>query len=159
MAILTSSSIPSVTAARKLWSSDSMSSPKNCRSCFVPVARCCAIRRNASSRAAWVSSGHYWASPLEADLSAGNDVALVGGGNSAGQATVFLATRARRVTLIARRPLEQTMSQYLIERIRAQPNIEVVIGCEISELEGAGGVLRGVSWRDRSSGTVTERPV
>ena len=51
------------------------------------------------------------------------------------------------------------MSQYLIDRIRAQPNIDVVIGCEISELEGAGGVLRGVSWRDRSSGTVTERPV
>ena len=48
-------------------------------------------------------------------------------------------------------PLEQTMSQYLIERIRAQPNIEVVIGCEISELEGAGGVLRAVSWRDQGS--------
>ncbi len=105
------------------------------------------------------TSVHYWASPLEADLSAGEEVALVGGGNSAGQATVFLATRAGRVTLIARRPLEQTMSQYLIDRIRAQPNIEVVIGCEISELKGAGGVLRGVSWRDRRSGTVTERPV
>ncbi|MFL6726086.1 MAG: FAD-dependent oxidoreductase [Sphingomicrobium sp.] len=105
------------------------------------------------------TSVHYWASPLEADLCAGNDVALVGGGNSAGQATVFLATRARRVTLIARRPLEQTMSQYLIDRIRAQPNIEVVIGCEISQLEGAGGVLEGVSWRDRGSGTATKRPV
>jgi len=105
------------------------------------------------------TSVHYWASPLEADLCAGNDVALVGGGNSAGQATVFLATRARRVTLIARRPLERTMSQYLIDRIRAQPNIDVVIGCEISELEGAGGVLQRVSWRDRGSGTVTERPV
>src|SRR5947199_48574 len=87
------------------------------------------------------------------------EVALVGGGNSAGQATVFLATRARRVTLIARRPLEQTMSQYLIERIRAQPNIDVVIGCEISALEGAGGELEAVSWRDRGSGTVTKRPV
>ena len=41
-------------------------------------------------------SVHYWASPLEADLAAGSDVALVGGGNSAGQATVFLASRARR---------------------------------------------------------------
>src|SRR3954453_5450457 len=91
------------------------------------------------------TSIHYWASPLEADLCAGEEVALVGGGNSAGQATVFLATRARRVTLIARRPLEQTMSQYLLERIRAQPNIEVVIGSEISELEGADGMLEAIS--------------
>src|SRR5215468_4794356 len=51
------------------------------------------------------ASVHYWASPLEADLCAGQEVALVGGGNSAGQATVFLAGRAKRVTLIARRPL------------------------------------------------------
>jgi thioredoxin reductase (NADPH) len=105
------------------------------------------------------SSVHYWASPLEADLCAQQDVALVGGGNSAGQATVFLATRARRVTLIARRPLSETMSQYLIERIEAQPNIDVVIGCEISALEGADGVLEGVSWRDRSSGKITRRGV
>ena len=84
---------------------------------------------------------------------------LVGGGNSAGQATVFLATRASQVTLIARRPLEQTMSQYLIDRIRAQPNIEVVIGCEISALEGAGGILEAVSWREGGSGAVTKRPV
>ncbi|GAA3889012.1 FAD-dependent oxidoreductase [Sphingomonas limnosediminicola] len=105
------------------------------------------------------TSVHYWASPLEADLCADQDVALVGGGNSAGQATVFLASRARRVTLIARRPLEETMSQYLIERISAQPNIDVVIGCEISALEGANGVLDSVAWRDRGSGSVTERPV
>lgn len=105
------------------------------------------------------SSVHYWASPLEADLSAGEDVALVGGGNSAGQATVFLATRAKRVTLIARRPLNDTMSHYLIERIEAQPNVDVVIGCEVNDLVGSGGVLEGVSWRDRNSGTVTERSV
>jgi len=105
------------------------------------------------------TSVHYWASPLEADLCAGQEVALVGGGNSAGQATVFLASRARKVTLLARRPLEQTMSQYLIERIRAQPNIEVVIGCEISELEGEGGNLEAVSWVNRSSGVTTRLPV
>jgi len=103
------------------------------------------------------SSVHYWASPLEADLCAEEEVVLVGGGNSAGQATVFLAGRARRVTLIARRPLSQTMSQYLIERIEAQPNIDVVIGCEIAELRGADGMLEEVSWRDRSSGTLTRR--
>src|SRR3954467_8256017 len=53
------------------------------------------------------TSVHYWASPLEADLAANQDVALVGGGNSAGQATVFLAGRARHVTMVARRPLSQ----------------------------------------------------
>jgi len=48
---------------------------------------------------------HYWASPLEADFCADQEVALVGGGNSAGQATVFLAARSKQVTLVARRPL------------------------------------------------------
>ena len=56
------------------------------------------------------SSVHYWASPLEADLCAEQEIALVGGGNSAGQAVVFLAGRARKVTLVARRPLDETMS-------------------------------------------------
>lgn len=105
------------------------------------------------------SSVHYWASPLEGDLCADQEVALIGGGNSAGQATVFLAGRARRVTLIARRPLEQTMSQYLVERIQALPNVDVVVGCEISVLEGEGNDLRAISWRDRKTGTETRRAV
>jgi thioredoxin reductase (NADPH) len=105
------------------------------------------------------SSVHYWASPLEADLCAGQDVALVGGGNSAGQATVFLAGRARRVTLIARRPLDQTMSQYLVERIHSLPNVEVVSGCEIASLEGQGDDLEAISWRDRRTDTETRRPL
>jgi len=103
-------------------------------------------------------SVHYWASPLEADLCANQEVALVGGGNSAGQATVFLATQAKRVTLIARRPLTDTMSQYLIERIEAQPNIEVVIGSEVAGLDGADGQLVGLTLRDRASGAETQRP-
>ena len=105
------------------------------------------------------SSVHYWASPLEADLCTNEEVALVGGGNSAGQATVFLASRAKRVTLIARRPLADTMSHYLIERIEAQPNIDVVIGCEISELDGSDGNLRTVAWRNRQTGAVDSRPI
>ena len=105
------------------------------------------------------ASVHYWASPLEGDLCAGQEVALVGGGNSAGQATVFLAGRARRVTLIARRPLDQTMSQYLVERIEALPNVDVVTGGEIAALEGRDGALEAVSWRDRGSGVVTRRAV
>jgi len=104
------------------------------------------------------TSVHYWASPLEADLCADLDVALVGGGNSAGQATVFLAGRARHVTMIARRPLSATMSQYLIERIESLPNVDVVIGCEVSRLAGADGALDSICWRDRSSGSETTRP-
>jgi thioredoxin reductase (NADPH) len=104
------------------------------------------------------TSVHYWASPLEADLCADQEVTLVGGGNSAGQATVFLASRARRVTVVARRPLSQTMSQYLVERIESLPNVEVVVGCEITKLDGSDGLLDAVSWRDRSSGEETRRP-
>ena len=102
---------------------------------------------------------HYWASPLEADLASGRHVALVGGGNSAGQAVVFLAGRAARVTLVARRPLEQTMSQYLIERIKSLPNVDVVIGCEIAKLDGQSGALEAVTVREHSSGNETQVPV
>lgn len=98
------------------------------------------------------SSIHYWASPLEGDLCANEDVVLVGGGNSAGQATVFLAGRARHVTVVARRPLSETMSQYLIERIDSLPNVDVVFGCEVSELEGKPEALDSVTIRDRSTG-------
>lgn len=103
-------------------------------------------------------SVHYWASPLEADLAADQEVALVGGGNSAGQATVFLASRARRVTLVARRPLETTMSQYLVQRIEGLSNVDVVIGCEISRLDGTDGNLEAITIRNRSSGAETPHP-
>jgi thioredoxin reductase (NADPH) len=98
------------------------------------------------------ASVHYWASPLEADLSRGEDVALVGGGNSAGQATVFLADHARSVTLVARRPLRDTMSQYLVDRIEGLPNVQVIAGAEVAALNGEGGALEAVCLRDRKSG-------
>ena len=104
------------------------------------------------------TSVHYWASPLEADLAAGQDVALVGGGNSAGQATVFLASRASKVTLIVRRPLSETMSRYLVDRIESFPNVEVVVGCEVVELQGKPGELDGIAIRDRTSGTFKPVP-
>ena len=103
------------------------------------------------------TSVHYWASPLEADLAAGRDVAVAGGGNSAGQATVFLASRARRVTLVARRPLAATMSSYLIERIEALANVELVIGCEVAALAGPPGELEALTLIDRSSGDAQSR--
>ena len=105
------------------------------------------------------SSVHYWASPLEADLAADQEVALVGGGNSAGQATVFLASRARRVTLIARRPLADTMSRYLVDRIEGLPNVDIVIGCEIAELEGSEGNLSGITIRERKTGKNVRKEV
>ncbi|HEX4800437.1 MAG TPA: FAD-dependent oxidoreductase [Sphingomicrobium sp.] len=105
------------------------------------------------------ASVHYWASPLEADLCANADVALVGGGNSAGQAVVFLAGRAKHVTLMARRPLAETMSQYLVERIASLPNVEVVIGCEVSGLEGANGELTAIRCGNRKTGNETRREV
>jgi thioredoxin reductase (NADPH) len=104
------------------------------------------------------SSIHYWASPLEADLCVGKEVVLVGGGNSAGQATVFLAGHADRVTLIARRPLAETMSQYLIDRIGSLSNVDVLIGCEICRLDGTSGELTRVTIRDRKSGSVRHLP-
>ena len=97
------------------------------------------------------SSVHYWASPLEADLCANSEIALVGGGNSAGQATVYLAGRARKVSLIVRRPLTRTMSQYLVERIEGLPNVEVVVGAEIAGLDGSDGKLDSFTLRHRPS--------
>ena len=105
------------------------------------------------------TSVHYWASPLEADLAADADVALVGGGNSAGQAAVFLADRARRVTLVARRPLAETMSRYLVERIDGLANVDQAIGSEVAALRGAAGHLSGMVLRDRVSGQEREVPV
>jgi len=105
------------------------------------------------------ASVHYWASPLEAKLAAGQEVALVGGGNSAGQAVVFLAGHAARVTLIARRPLEQTMSAYLVERISGLANVEVLTGAEVTALAGARGVLEAIAVRTRATGEEARRKV
>jgi len=103
---------------------------------------------------------HYWASPLEARLCAGTEVALVGAGNSAGQAAVFLASHAEKVWMIVRgKGLDSTMSRYLCDRIAAQPNIEVLTGTEVTALEGANGALESVRWRNRATGEETGRPI
>ncbi len=98
------------------------------------------------------ASVHYWASPMEGGLCAGEEVALVGGGNSAGQAVVYLAGHAKKVWLLVRKPLAATMSHYLIERIEQLPNVEVVSGVAVSRLEGEGGRLARVCWRRLASG-------
>src|SRR5712672_1852530 len=95
----------------------------------------------------------YWASPIEAKLCAAQDVVLVGGGNSAGQAAVFLSGHARKVTMIIRGGgLGASMSRYLIERIEATPNIELMFNTEISALEGdEASLLRRIRLRSRLS--------
>ncbi|WP_377806916.1 FAD-dependent oxidoreductase [Azospirillum sp. A29] len=99
----------------------------------------------------------YWASPIEAKLCAGQTVVLVGGGNSAGQAVVFLAPHVETLHLIVRGGgLELSMSRYLIDRIMALPNVVLHTGTEVAALEGdRGGGLSAVTLRDR--GTNAER--
>jgi thioredoxin reductase (NADPH) len=95
----------------------------------------------------------YWASPIEARLCADQDVVLVGGGNSAGQAAVFLSGHARKVYMIIRGGgLGASMSRYLIERIEATDNIELMFNTEVVGLEGgADAPLERVRWRSRLS--------
>jgi thioredoxin reductase (NADPH) len=95
------------------------------------------------------SSVHYWASPLEARLCAGQEVALVGGGNSAGQAVVYLADHVSKVWLLLRgTDLGANMSRYLVDRIAGLPNVEVVTRSQVSGLEGRDGVLEAIRWRN-----------
>ena len=99
----------------------------------------------------------YWASPVEARLCAGEDVVLVGGGNSAGQAVAYLAPQVRHLHLVVRRPLEQTMSRYLIDRIAALPNVELHVDSEIVDLHGDPATgLTGTRFRDRRTGAIRE---
>jgi thioredoxin reductase (NADPH) len=96
---------------------------------------------------------HYWASAIESKLCAGQEVVLTGAGNSAGQATVFLAGKVKKLWMIVRgKDLETTMSQYLIDRIRGLPNVEVLTRTEICGLEGGEECLKGVRLKNRDSG-------
>jgi thioredoxin reductase (NADPH) len=80
---------------------------------------------------------YYWASPVEAKLCKHEEIVLVGGGNSAGQAIVYLATHAKRVhVLIRRSDFAATMSRYLIDRIASLPNVIVHPHTEIGRIDG-----------------------
>jgi thioredoxin reductase (NADPH) len=104
------------------------------------------------------TSVHYWASPVEEQLCAGQEVVLVGGGNSAGQAAVYLSARASKVFVIVRRAsLGETMSRYLVDRITGLPNVEVVTLAEVTALEGRDGMLEAMRWH--RLGEETRRPV
>lgn len=102
----------------------------------------------------------YWASPVEAQFCSQQEVALVGGGNSAGQAAVYLATHAAKVRVMVRgEGLAATMSRYLIDRIAANPRIEVMPHTEIAELDGDATRLKSVVWRNRRDGTTASAPI
>jgi thioredoxin reductase (NADPH) len=106
------------------------------------------------------SAVHYWATPVEGRLCKDQEVAIVGAGNSAGQAVVYLASQCKKVWLILRGySLHASMSRYLIERIAALPNVEILAQTEISALEGKGGVLEAILWRYRPTGEETRRPI
>lgn len=100
----------------------------------------------------------YWASPIEAKFCAGQEVILVGGGNSAGQAAVFLAARARHVRMMVRSDgLAASMSRYLIDRISAASNITLMTNTEVTALEGdAEAGLQHVHWRNHATGQVSQ---
>ena len=101
----------------------------------------------------------YWASPIEARLCANEEVIVVGGGNSAGQAAVFLSGHASKVRVMVRGTgLAATMSRYLVERIEQAPNIEVMPHTEVTMLSGD-GQLEQVRWRHRVSGEETQGAV
>jgi thioredoxin reductase (NADPH) len=96
----------------------------------------------------------YWASPIEAHHCRGKDVVLVGAGNSAGQAAVFLSQHAARVQMLVRgKGLSDSMSRYLIERIEATPNIHLHARTELSGLEpNENGDLGFARWKHRDGG-------
>ena len=96
---------------------------------------------------------YYWASPIEAKLCRQEEIILVGGGNSAGQAAVFLSGHASRVHMVIRGAgLAASMSSYLIERIAATPNIILHTHTEIVALEGDDDGLSEVRWRNNQTG-------
>jgi thioredoxin reductase (NADPH) len=103
----------------------------------------------------------YWASALEAKMCSQTEVVLVGGGNSAGQAAVFLSQHAAKVHMLVRGPsLAASMSRYLIDRIEAAPNIHLLPHTELSALHGDGDAgLSSVTWRDREKDVSHDAPI
>jgi thioredoxin reductase (NADPH) len=95
---------------------------------------------------------YYGATHMESQLCEEEELIVVGGANSAGQAAVFLSQTARKVHMLVRsHELSDTMSRYLVQRIEENPNIELHLKTEITGLEGDKHLER-VTWRDKTSG-------
>ena len=102
---------------------------------------------------------YYGATHIESQLCEGDEVAVVGGGNSAGQAAVFLSQTAHKVHMLVRSAeLSSTMSRYLIQRLTENPRIELHLSTEIVALEG-GDRLDRVTWRDRNTGETSTHAI
>ncbi len=102
---------------------------------------------------------YYGATYIEAQLCGNEDVIVVGGGNSAGQAAAYLAQTARRVHMLVRAAqLSDTMSRYLIQRIDENPNIDLHYETEIVGLEGDTSLQR-VTWLDKNSGETSTHDI
>ena len=101
----------------------------------------------------------YSATHLEGQLCQGEEIAIVGGGNSAGQAAVYLSQQARHVQILVRGPgLADSMSRYLIQRIDGSPNIDLAPRCQVVALEGEGRLER-VTWQHLDTGERKTRPI
>lgn len=102
---------------------------------------------------------YHSATAIEAELCSDEHVIVIGGGNSAGQAAIFLAQNTSGVTMLVRaKTLAETMSRYLIQRIEENPNIHVRYCTELDALHGEGH-LEAVTWIDRYSGEEMKRPI
>jgi len=102
---------------------------------------------------------YYGATYMEAQICEGEDVIVVGGGNSAGQAAVFLSQTARKVHMLVRSGgLADTMSRYLIQRIAENPSIELHYNTEIITLEGDSQIER-VRWTDKAKGETSTHAI
>jgi thioredoxin reductase (NADPH) len=102
---------------------------------------------------------YYGATYIESQLCGGDEAIVVGGGNSAGQAAVFLSQTAQKVHMLVRsRDLSSTMSRYLIQRLTENPRIDLHFNTEIVALEGAERLER-VVWQDKKTGEVSTHPI
>jgi thioredoxin reductase (NADPH) len=103
----------------------------------------------------------YWASPIEARMCRKEEVVIIGGGNSAGQGAVFLSRYASKIWMLVRGPsLAETMSRYLVERIAATGNIELLTNTELLAVSGTPEKrLERVRWRNNKTGEETEKPI
>ena len=102
---------------------------------------------------------YYGATFIESQMCGKDDVIVVGGGNSAGQAAVFLSQAGRKVYMLVRsNQLAETMSRYLISRIEENPSIELHYCTEITALDGETQLER-VTWKDKKSGETTSHPI
>src|ERR1022692_4877885 len=102
---------------------------------------------------------YYGATYIESQLCGGEEAVVVGGGNSAGQAAVFLSQTASKVHMLVRSgDLSSTMSRYLIQRLTENPRIDLRLNTEIVALEGEGHLER-VDWQDKKTGEISTHAI